>query len=56
MDIASSVEEIGSSAFYRCTSLVTITIPDGVTTVGQSCFSRCFLLTTVEFGKDVSFI
>ena len=35
------VTSIGESAFYRCSSLTGITIPNGVTTIGEGAFSFC---------------
>ena len=37
----SACESIGDSAFYGCTSLTSITIPDSVTSIGSSAFSGC---------------
>lgn len=41
------VTTIGNSAFYGCTSLKSITIPEGVTEIGQSAFYVCTSLTSV---------
>ena len=46
-EIPNSVTTIGSSAFYRCTSLTSVTIPNSVTTIGNSVFSGCSSLTSV---------
>ena len=32
---------IGGSAFYGCSSLTSITIPEGVTSIGERAFSGC---------------
>ena len=42
--------KIGSNAFSGCTSLSSITIPNGVTSIGDSAFSGCTSLSTVTFG------
>ena len=42
-----SVTSIGSSAFYDCTSLTEITIPDSVTSIGSSAFYDCTSLKNV---------
>ena len=51
-----AVTSIGSSAFYICTSLLSITIPDSVTSIGNSAFSSCRSLTSVTIGNGVTSI
>mgnify|MGYP006084615131 CR=1 FL=1 len=46
------VTSIGDTAFYYCTSLESITIPDSVTSIGESAFSGCRSLTSIPFGED----
>ena len=41
---------IGSSAFYGCSSLTSISIPGGVTGIGSSAFRYCSSLTSIRFG------
>lgn len=36
-----SVTSIGSSAFYECSDLRSVTIPNSVTTIGESAFYGC---------------
>lgn len=40
-----SLTSLGAGAFYNCTSLKSITIPDSVTSIGKSAFSFCLSLT-----------
>ena len=40
-----SVTSIGDYAFYRCSSLTSVTIPNSVTSIGESAFARCSSLT-----------
>lgn len=45
-----SVTEIGNSAFYNCSSLTSITIPNSVTTIGNYVFRDCSSLTSVTWN------
>lgn len=45
--IPSDVTVIGSSAFYGCTSLTSVTIHSGVTSIGNLAFYNCTGLTSV---------
>ena len=47
---------IGDSAFYNCTGLTSITIPDSVTSIGDSAFSYCTGLTSITIGDSVTSI
>ena len=44
-----SVTSIGNSAFYDCSSLTSITIPEGVTSIGDYAFDNCTSLKEVTF-------
>ena len=39
-----SVTTIGDRAFYYCSSLTSVTIPESVTSIGNSAFYRCYFL------------
>lgn len=55
------ITKITDYAFYRCTSLTSVTIPSSVTTIDQYAFNYCTRLTSVTveateppaFGSDV---
>ena len=47
------VTSIGDSAFYGCTSLTSIEIPNSVTSIGDSAFSDCSSLTKVNYTGTI---
>ena len=51
-----SVTTIGDNAFYTCTSLTTINIPNSVTSIGDWAFCRCTNLTTIDIPNSVTYI
>ena len=50
------VTGIGDSAFYWCSSLTSVVIPEGVTSIGGSAFSGCSSLTSVVIPEGVTTI
>ena len=51
-----SVTSIGGSAFMYCSSLTSITIPEGVTSIGEHAFDRCSSLTAINIPEGVTSI
>ena len=45
---------IGNDAFYKCTSLTSITIPDSVTSIGEYAFQYCGSLTSITIPDSVT--
>ena len=47
---------IGSFAFYGCSGLTSVTIPNSVTSIGEDAFGYCTGLTSVTIGNLVTSI
>lgn len=50
------VTSIGERAFYKCTSLTSVTIPDDVTSIGNDAFGECSSLTRINIPNSVTSI
>ncbi len=51
-----TVTSIGDKAFAECTSLTSITIPDGVASIGEAAFYGCANLTSITIPDSVTSI
>ena len=55
-EVTYSVTSIGSEAFYYCSNLTSVTLPNSVTSIGSSAFQYCSGLTSVTIPNSVTSI
>lgn len=55
-DIVYSVTSIDHHAFYNCSDLISVTIPNSVTYIGEQAFYGCSSLTSVTIPNSVTYI
>ena len=51
-----TVTSIGDQAFYLCSALTNIEMPDSVTSIGDGAFAECSSLTSIELPDSVTSI
>ena len=51
-----NVTKIGGRAFYKCSSLASVTIPDSVISIGREAFYGCKSLTSATIGNGITSI
>ena len=54
--IVDGITSIGNNAFFGCSSLTSITIPNSMTSIGQYAFDYCSKLTSVTIPNSVTSI
>ena len=50
------IESIGDAAFYECTRLTEITLPDGLQSIGSAAFRGCTSLTAITLPEGLQSI
>jgi hypothetical protein len=55
-DVTYSVSSIGNKAFYSCSKLTSVNIPEGVISIGEDAFWCCSRLTSVTIPEGVTSI
>ncbi len=50
------IKSIKYSAFYGCRKLISITIPDGITSIGERAFGYCTSLANITISDSVESI
>ena len=56
IELSEELTKICSNAFYGCTALPSITIPNKVTSIEQNAFSHCALLSSVILSNKLDFL
>ena len=51
--INGKITTLSSSAFYGCSALETVSLPDTVTTIGAASFQKCSSLTSITIPASV---
>lgn len=49
----SSLKSVPDEAFYNCTSLATVTLPEGLTEIGDGAFEKCQVLSTINLPSSL---
>ena len=50
------LKSIGESAFFGCTSLTSVIIPNSVTSFGENAFGQCWKLSSINFPESLTSI
>ena len=51
-----NVTHIGSKAFYKCTGMTSIVLPEGLKSIGKEAFYGCNAITEVNIPSTVTYI
>ncbi|NCV57170.1 MAG: leucine-rich repeat domain-containing protein, partial [Betaproteobacteria bacterium] len=54
LTLGSGVTNVGTNAFFNCTTLTSLTIPNNVTSIGASAFGGCHGLTNLTLGNGLT--
>ena len=47
------VAELGGGAFYQCTKVTSVTLPNTIRAIGERCFESCFNLTSINLPNSI---
>ena len=53
ISLPSTLQSIGSNAFYDCTNLTSVIIPQNLTSIGSNAFDNCRNLTSIELPNSL---
>ncbi len=56
LDVDFAVTETGGNVFYNCSSLQSVTLPEGLLTIGSSAFENCSSLESITIPASVTTI
>lgn len=54
--LPSTIDSIGSYAFYRCSTLLSIEIPENIRVIADHAFDGCYRITRVRFPESLRVI
>ena len=54
LEITNDIEVVGDGAFFNCSGLESVIIPESVTKIGENAFNNCSSLQSISIGSSVS--
>lgn len=56
LDLGTGLVKLGEYAFYNCSGLTEVTLPDSLTGLPRETFNRCSSLKSIVWGKNISYL